>query len=130
MLQTNRASQESPRPWIDNPGGDLDLAAIGAIVRRQLKTVLACSLIGLILGIVYILLADPLFTASSSILINTRATRAIEGSAGPTVLGADKNDNYIENQAEVIKSESIALFVVDDLKLLDDPRFLELDFIP
>jgi polysaccharide biosynthesis transport protein len=122
-------SMDPRREWLDPPGGGLDLRGLLAIFRRQFWLFLVLTILGGIAGAVYITLAAPLYTATSSILINTQALRAVEGASGPSVVGADKNDNYIDNQAEVIKSDSIALSVVRRLDLTNNPLFLQRGFL-
>lgn len=113
------------REWLDPSNGAYDLGSILSVVRRQIWMFLTVSILSLIAGMAYILLSDPLYTATSSILINTRAARAIEGVSGPMVLGTDKNDNYIDNQVEFIRSDSIALSVARELNLAANPIFIQ-----
>ncbi|WP_445503111.1 Wzz/FepE/Etk N-terminal domain-containing protein [Microvirga sp. G4-2] len=126
MVQPSHSPPSRPqREWSDQPGGAFDLANIVALIRRQFWIFVSITILSIAAGIAYIFLADPQYTATSSILINTRATRAVEGTSGPSVFPADKNDPYVDNQAEVIKSDSISLAVVRKLDLTKDPLFTQ-----
>ncbi|NIX78083.1 Wzz/FepE/Etk N-terminal domain-containing protein [Microvirga terricola] len=126
MIQPSQTPPGGPQgEWFEPPGRSIDLSSILAMTRRQIWVFVAVTCLSLAVGVAYILLAEPQYTAASSILIDTRATRAVEGASGPSVLGSDKSDNYIDNQVEVIKSDSIALAVVRKLDLTNNRLFLQ-----
>lgn len=124
MLHPPRTSQSDPqREWSEQLSGVFDLARAVRLIRRQFWIFLAFTVLGLSVGVAYISVAEPLYKATSSILINTRAIRAAEGASGAAMAPLDKNDPYVDNQVEVIKSDSVATAVVRKLDLTNNPLF-------
>ncbi len=99
----------------------IDVEAVFSIVRRQWIVVAACMAAGLLLGIVYLLSAVPLYTSQVSVLID----RNNKQFADQLTLGGGVMDDEgsVLSQVELLKSQTIALSVVDKLKLVDDPQF-------
>ncbi|NGO65128.1 polysaccharide biosynthesis tyrosine autokinase [Rhizobium daejeonense] len=99
----------------------IDVEAVLAILRRQWVVVAACMAAGLLLGLVYLISAVPLYTSQISVLID----RSNKQFADQLTLGGGVLDDEgsVLSQVELLKSETIALSVVDKLKLVDDPQF-------
>jgi polysaccharide biosynthesis transport protein len=91
-------------------------------IRRQIVLVVACCLAGLAMGLVYLLMATPLYSTSATIIIDKRQVRAVRDistlSDSPSLDTAE-----IESQVEVLHSTKIGLAVVRALKLSEDPAF-------
>lgn len=91
-------------------------------VRRQFPIfvfVIACSLA---LGSVYLFTTPASFTAHAMLLIDSSKVRIGQQQEAP--LGDLPIDAaQVETQVEILKSESIGLSVIKDLKLGDDPEF-------
>ncbi len=101
---------------------EFDLEKILAAARRRAWLVAACAVIGLLLGIVYLATAVPLYTSATQLLIDTRENRsAQENSVMPDMIF---DEAVVDSQVEVLRSEKIAEAVIDKLGLLDNPVFM------
>jgi polysaccharide biosynthesis transport protein len=97
---------------------------IVAAVRRQLSVVIAGSILGLLLGVGYVVTAVPQFTATAVILLDNRRVRAGQDIYDISPLGLDSAASAVDSQVEVLRSDSVALTVVDKLQLTKDPEFV------
>jgi succinoglycan biosynthesis transport protein ExoP len=98
-----------------------DLGYIFGAIRRQSKLIIGLSAIGMIIGVIYVATSVPLYSTTTSIIIDRRQVRAVQdvsaiADAGPDVF-------LVDSQVEVLRSERIALAVVDQLNLASDPNF-------
>lgn len=109
-------ANDEPRPV-----AALDLSALVRICRRQWPVIAGVTLVTMLLGLGYVLTAQPRFTASALVMIDTRKNQLLSSQqvVGDQVLDA----SGVESQVEILKSESVALSVIRDLKLVDDPEF-------
>lgn len=99
----------------------IDVEAVLAIARRQWIVVAACMAAGLLLGFIYLLSAVPLYTSQISVLIDRNNKQfADQLTLGGGVLD---DEGSVLSQVELLKSQTIALSVVDKLQLIDDPQF-------
>ena len=95
--------------------------------RRQAKLFLACCFLGGAIGVVYLIYATPLYTATANIMIDKRQVRAVRDVS--TFTDAPQEDSAevsagIESLVEVLHSEKVGLAVVRHFKLDDDPAFV------
>ena len=113
--------------WSEKPpaGLTIDVDNLLAIAKRQWRVVAMAMLAALVLGIVYLLIAKPLYTAKSSLLIDRDTSKVVDQLAtiGGTIGSALDDDAMVLSQVELLKSDTIGLSVVDTLKLPDDPAF-------
>ena len=93
------------------------------IVRRQIWVVLVFALLGLALGGVYVLKAAPKYTATATLLVDTRKIDLVQQ---PTVSdeASIQSSGGMETQVELLRSDEVALRVIKKLNLADDPRFI------
>ncbi|MBV8473040.1 MAG: AAA family ATPase, partial [Hyphomicrobiales bacterium] len=101
----------------------IDFDQLIAAARRQARVVAAAAGVSLFLGLAYIVTAVPKYTATSDILIDSQKDKS-ELSTSIAELTFDTG--AIDSQVEVLKSEKIALSVIDALKLTQDPAFMGL----
>src|SRR4029453_13843479 len=94
-----------------------------AAVRRQLSVVIAGCILGLLLGVGYVMTAVPQFTATAVLLLDNRRVRAGQDIYDSMPLGFDAAASAVDSQVEVLKADSVALTVVDKLQLTKDPEF-------
>lgn len=104
----------------------LDVEGVIAIARRQWKIVAATVAVAIVLGIINLLTAVPLFTANVSVLIDRGNGQLADqlssiGSAGGSLM---EDESSILSQVEIFKSDTIASAVVDKLYLINDPVFM------
>lgn len=100
------------------------MAEIAAFLRRRRTMMTFWTLLGLSAGIGYLLLATPLYTASATLLIDTR--KPDNGLQQSVILGNDPatDSAIVDSQVEVIQSQDISKFVINRLDLLQDPEFV------
>jgi succinoglycan biosynthesis transport protein ExoP len=105
------------RPWREAPRASdpEDQVAILTIVRRNWRSILTLSAIGLIAAIVYVATAPSIYTAKARVYIESRSSpvtaRDTPGAATPLEIAE------VESQVEYMRSEKIALAAVRRLSL-------------
>ena len=128
MLDTkNRANYLPPEIAAiaaDEPtASELFAHALG-VVRRQIFVVLGLALVGAALGVIFFIQAPQKFTATATLLINTRKIEifqqpAVSDQLSMQAIGA------VESQVELLRSDEVALRVIKKLNLAEDPRFIQ-----
>src|SRR5204863_8103608 len=82
--------------------------------------ILICFLLCLPVGALYLFLTPATYTASTTMLIETRNGQLLQKS----LLGDLPPDTaWIESQLGVLKSQNVAAYVVKQLRLAEDPEF-------
>ncbi len=71
------------------------------------------------LGVAYLMTAIPLYTAQTSLLLDNKRLRGVEDAYDNMGPALDTGASFVESQVEVIKSDKVALYVVDKLGLLE-----------
>jgi len=105
-----------------NADNFIDLEQLMAIARRQAKTVVITAAVGLLLGIVYIIVATPGYTAATSILLDDNLGKfADEVSPAPANM---QTDTTILSQIAILKSAELADKVVRKEKLDENDAFM------
>jgi uncharacterized protein involved in exopolysaccharide biosynthesis len=103
--------------WADNEA--VPLAAGWAFVRRQKTIVSTCMLVALGLAGLYITIAPNRFTATAQLLTDTKR------SDSPAAQYGLVDAAVVDSQVETIKSEKIAIAVINKLQLTQDSEFSE-----
>ncbi|GMO29901.1 MULTISPECIES: polysaccharide biosynthesis tyrosine autokinase [unclassified Bradyrhizobium] len=122
MLQVNKPTSEINRDFAEADGSPSQtLTSYLDIVRRQFPTIIAIVSACVILALLYLFTAAPLFTSTASMVIDTRKVQLFQQQS---VLGDIAIDSAtVETQVEILKSENISLAVIRDLHLTEDPEF-------
>src|ERR1700733_4137848 len=94
------------------------------IIRRQIFLVLAFAVLGVALGTVYVLKSPPKYTATVTLLADTRKMELVQQ---PTVYNeaSIQSVGAMETQVELLRSDEVALRVIKKLDLSENPRFIE-----
>lgn len=99
----------------------VNLAEFFHVLRRRIGLIILSVLVALALAVAYVLLASPVYTATTSIIIDPRERPPI---GSDQVLPPQNPDMIMtETQVKLITSETVLRRVVDKLNLLDDPDF-------
>lgn len=118
---TMDSAREPGAPSHEGGGQLIDLMVLVEVLKRQWSVIVLCVGIAIGAGLLYIASAAPRYTASVLVMIDTRRNQLLQGQR---VVGDQQLDaGFVESQVEVIKSDSVSLSVVRELKLLDDPAF-------
>jgi polysaccharide biosynthesis transport protein len=105
----------------EEPRG-FDVDALIAVTRRQWRAVAICIAAFVVLGIAYVLTAVPMYTASTSVLIDRGNSQVVQQLAA---IGSPMDDEAsVLSQVELLRSETIGLTAIDKLKLQDNPEFM------
>ncbi|MDA9453640.1 exopolysaccharide biosynthesis protein [Bradyrhizobium sp. CCBAU 21359] len=122
MLQVNKPTSEINRDFAEADGSaSQSLTSYLDIIRRQFPTMVAIVSACVILALLYLFTAAPLFTSNASMVIDTRKVQLFQQQS---VLGDIAIDSAtVETQVEILKSENISLAVIRDLHLTEDPEF-------
>ncbi|MCK1740413.1 polysaccharide biosynthesis tyrosine autokinase [Bradyrhizobium sp. 139] len=122
MLQVNKPTSEINRDFAEADGSPSQtLTSYLNIIRRQFPTMVAIVSACVILALLYLFTAAPLFTSTASMVIDTRKVQLFQQQS---MLGDVAIDSAtVETQVEILKSENISLAVIRDQHLTDDPEF-------
>ena len=119
-----------PRPRGSARGGSsgedgsvegLDLQRLIALFRRRLPLFLAVALVVFVGAVIVTVRATPMYTATSSLTIDTRSSNVVDAEAVLSGLPADSG--VVDTEIEILKSRQLAERVVDTLNLDEDPEF-------
>jgi succinoglycan biosynthesis transport protein ExoP len=91
-------------------------------LRRQLPVILIVVFLGCILGAAYVLTAPPMFTAFTSMIIDSHKIqlfRNLEQQANNVV-----DTGMVDSEVELLKSENVSLAVIKRFNLANDPEFI------
>ncbi len=119
MTVPGTAQALPPPPQSDSVKAiDLDAVLTGA--RRQWKSIVAGLAIMIAVAAIYLALAPKMYTGTSIIVIDFH-------SFGTTTTGESAqlvfNTTAVDNEVEILKSQRVALDVINKLKLMQDPEF-------
>ena len=128
MLQIDKVPTQnrSPSEFQDDaratPASTIEsLSGLVAFVGRQYPIIVFVGTIIFVLGLVYVFSAQPHYTAEASLIIDTRKVQLFQ----QALLGdSGINSAAVESQVEILKSESIALAVIKNIRLFEDPEFV------
>ncbi|MDB5457588.1 MAG: capsular biosynthesis protein [Caulobacter sp.] len=116
------SSYESPTaPASDAGAMSFDLNVVIATFRRRLRLFAAVALGVFIAVFLYTAQETPLYTATSTVMLDVRKEQVTDMSAVLSGLPADSS--VVDTEVEVLKSRSLAERVVQKLKLEQDPYF-------
>lgn len=108
-------------PHARPPEKTISLVAAWVVVRRH-RILFALIFAPVVLaGVAYAMLASPLYTATSVLLIDTRSRNPGQQSAAASAAIESAN---VDSQVEVLRSEGVIRSVVEALDLTGDPEFM------
>jgi succinoglycan biosynthesis transport protein ExoP len=93
-------------------------------LRRQFPIILTSILLCAGLGVAYVLTAPPMYTAHSSMIIDTHKVqlfRNVEQSASASNV---VDSGMVDSEVELLKSENVSLAVIKRFNLASDPEFV------
>lgn len=92
------------------------------LVRRHFPIILAAWLVVVGLAAVYLLTAAPRYTAEARMIIDTRKGQLFQQQS--IIADSPIDAVAVESQVEILKSENVALAVIRQLHLDEDPEFI------
>lgn len=111
----------------EEPGGMLafDLRQIWAMVYRNRLIMIIAMAICLLLGVLYLVLATPVFTATASVQIEEQSARVLKTDELEPARNPLDAERFLKTQVDIIRSRAVALAVIREQKLANNPGFLE-----
>jgi polysaccharide biosynthesis transport protein len=101
---------------------EINIDQLMAIARRQWIVVAAAVIAAMAVGTAYLVTAVPLYTASTSVLIDRGNSEVVQQLS--TIGGVLDDESSVLSQVELLKSDTIGLATVDNLKLYDNSEFM------
>lgn len=89
--------------------------------RRSMTAILGSCLVSLAVAIVYLLLAQPTYTARAQLLIDLKLPQFLQGGNGEPGIALDSSQ--LESHIVLLQSERVATAVIEKLDLLKDDEF-------
>jgi succinoglycan biosynthesis transport protein ExoP len=125
MLQTDMRLQAPNMQAINSDQLSLGpvIGDVFGLLRRNLLIILCTTLIGIAIGVAYVVYAPPLYLANAQIILDTRKFQVFQHQ--PVLPDLPLDVASVESQMQIIQSKAIALLVVRNLKLANDPTFIE-----
>jgi succinoglycan biosynthesis transport protein ExoP len=110
-----------PEPTERVPAGN-GVADLISFLRRQSTIIVAVLLVALGVGVLYLINTPASYTAQATMIIDTHKNNVFQQQQ---LIGDSPVDTaMVESQVEVLRSENIALAVIKQLRLTDDPEFV------
>lgn len=97
------------------------LSQLVDFLRRQWPAITAALLVFVGLGIAYLVLTPPRYTAKSLLMLDARRAQVFQQQSVVGEINLD--DVAVASQVEILKSVNVAYAVVRDLKLTEDAEF-------
>ena len=92
-------------------------------LRRQFPIILSFILLCIAIGVAYLLTAPQMFTAHTSMIIDTHKVqlfRNLEQSSNNNIV----DTGMVDSEVELLKSENVSLAVIKRFNLANDPEFI------
>jgi polysaccharide biosynthesis transport protein len=124
MLQINKSRpvEQQPLPVTEFVSPAELYAALTGFLRRQYSVIVFVSLLALLLGAVYIFTSAPRYTAHAILVIDGHKPQFLQSEA--QLSAAPIDSAAVDTQIEILNSENVALSVIKDLHLNEDPEFI------
>lgn len=120
MLQVEKQSPDIGVPASERDPAEL-LAWFVAFVRRRFAVLMTIVAFSLAIGIAYLLMAAPRYTAQAVMLVDNHKVQLFQ----QQIYGDPTDDSEtVDSEIEILKSETVALSVINKLHLTADPEFV------
>jgi exopolysaccharide transport family protein len=107
----------------ENGIGEAVNFALG-FLRRQYWIIIFAAVLALATSAIYLRITPPVYTAEVKVLFGNPKAQFVQQQS---VLAADApvDSPQLESQIQILKSKAIATLVINQLRLADDPEFME-----
>ena len=104
----------------------ITVSEIVRILRRRIAVIGVTMLAAMLLALLVVLLVQPLYTATSTILIDPRRPNVVnlDNRNQPPAQSPQTDDAAIESQVLLVQSVAVLRRVVASMKLTEDPEFM------
>ena len=126
QLQKNwPAESPPPHPQADAESGILSVDNIVAILRRRALLIGAALAAMLVVGLAYLVTTKPMFDSTALVYLDVENAQVIGGNdSNASGMPPSLSDVDVNSQLQIIKSEKIALAVIDQLGIKDADEFM------
>lgn len=119
------AADEFDRDYSSDGALSIDFAAVWAAVYRSRYWIIGIIAGFLLLGLIVTVLSTPIYRASSTVQIDQEAAKVLGTEDTNVTAAIQDSDRFLKTQLDVIRSRALAQTVAEDLKLFNNPQFLE-----
>ena len=103
---------------------EIDIRGLFGILRRRVKVIAAVAVLVMAGAFFYVQSLTPYYTASTLILVDPGEKNLLAPEyAGDAYANFSINDVRVNGEIEILKSDAVALRVVEEAGLLTDPEF-------
>src|SRR3984957_18909842 len=102
-----------------------DLVDLYAFLKSNRRVLAGWVIVALTVALVYAFTATPLYTATADLTIDSRKIDLFKNNSDQVIGNNTLDSSQVDSEVEVLSSESIALDVIRDQKLTDDPEFVD-----
>lgn len=99
----------------------IDLLGLAAIIRRRIHIIIGMVALIVALAAVYTFSLTPRYTATAQLLLKQHEKSVLEQES--VAAGLPTEDNAVDTEVEVLKAPSLAMRIIEDFDLLNDPEF-------
>jgi len=123
MLQTTH-DQSAVQRELETASPQETLARVVGFIRRQYLVIVLVTLLGIVLGVVYLINTPPSYTAKADLIIDSRKVNLLPVQQQAVWGDFPLDTAAVDSQVEVLKSEKVALAVIKNLHLMQDREFI------
>ena len=123
MLQTSQPALAADQEASSTTSSPAEMVAtLLGFLRRHYPIMLIATLLATAIATVYMFTTPSVFTAKASIVIDPRRIQVFQD---PPILGEmNLSSMAMDNQLLLLKSDNVALAVIKNLRLTEDPEFV------
>src|ERR1700685_2975097 len=110
----------------DEEEGHIDLLAYWHVIKKRLALVIGVVFAAVVLTTIYAYLQTPLYTAEAKILLKPGTPQIMPSKGGEqeSDWDSDDDDNFQKTQYEILRSRSLAAYVIRAENLEQNPAFI------
>ncbi|MBR1151595.1 polysaccharide biosynthesis tyrosine autokinase [Bradyrhizobium sp. JYMT SZCCT0428] len=123
MLQRSKPFQSQATEGRESDSIQETLSWVTKVFQRQFYLIVIVVLLSCALGGVYILTTPKRYSSMAEMVIDSRKTQMLQ-QQNPMGVEAPVDSAMVDSQVEIMRSESIALAVVKDLRLKEKKEFV------
>lgn len=105
---------------LERGGSMVAIRDLAAFLNQNSKVILTCVAAMLTLALLYLSIAKPQFTGIATVFIESPRVQSLRDDVGAS---PTRDNPTLESHAEILRSDKIALAVIEQQKLLADPEF-------
>lgn len=102
---------------------NIDLRAVAAMLRRQMRIIAASFVLTGLGAALFLGLSKPQYTATALLLFDPAAAELMDPARKPAP-GTGTENALVDTEVEILRSDAVAMAVIDRLGLATDPDFL------